>query len=159
MAPRNAHLTPRSAPFKVGDRAPDFKLLDQNRQEVSLSGLLKEGPVVLSFFPMAFTSTCTTEMECFNADKEKFLHKGARVVGISCDSFAVQKAFADAHKLDLPLLADMHREVCKGYGFYWADLHIASRGTVVVGKDGKVKWVQAREPKDAVKNAEVLKSV
>ncbi len=159
MAPRNAHLTPRSDPFKVGDRAPDFKLLDQHRQEVSLSGLLKEGPVVLSFFPMAFTSTCTTEMECFNADKEKFLHKNARIVGISCDSFAVQKAFAEAHKLDFPLLADMHREVSRGYGLYWADLNISSRGTVVVGKDGKVKWVQAREPKVEVKNSVVLKAV
>jgi len=159
MAPRNAHLTPRSSPLQPGDRAPDFKLLDQNRNEVSLSNLLKEGPVVLSFYPMSFTSTCTTEMECFSADREKFLHKGARVVGVSCDSFAVQKAFADAHHLDIPLLADMHREVCKAYGLYWPDLNIASRGTVVIGKDGKVKWAESRQPKDAVKNAQVLAAV
>ena len=86
--------------------------------------------------------------------------KGATVVGISCDSFAVQKAWADKEGFKQPLLADMHRHVCKAYGLYWPDLNVSSRGTVVIGKDpsglGTVKWVQAREPGKAMNWEEVL---
>jgi len=154
---KNDHLTPRQAPIEVGETAPDFTLLNQDREEVALSDLLRQGrDVVLSFYPMSFTSTCTSEMECFNADREKFANKNATVVGISCDSFAVQKAFAEKHGLDIPLLADMHRQVCRAYGFYWPELNVSSRGTVVIGPDGKVKWVSAREPGDAIKTEELL---
>ncbi len=50
----------------------------------------------------------------------------------------------------------MHREVCRAYGFYFPDLNTSSRGTVIIGTDGKVKWSQARELKDAVDLDEVL---
>lgn len=156
---KNDHLTPRDSPIGVGEKAPDFTLLDQNRAEVSLSGLLRAangGDVVLSFYPLDFTSTCTTEMECFTRDRAKFEEAGATVVGVSCDSFACHKAFAESHGLDMTLLADMHRQVCRAYGFYWPELNVASRGTVVVGADGVVKWVSARSPGDAINNEDVL---
>jgi len=160
MTTVNASLTARSAPIAVGDKAPDFTLPDQDRNDVSLSGLLaRGGDVVLSFFPLAFTGVCTSEMECFTSDIARFADKDTTVVGISCDSFATQKAFADASKIGIPLLADMHREVCKAYGLYWEDLNVSSRGTVVIGSDGVVKWVSAREPGDAVNNDEVLGQV
>ena len=57
------------------------------------------------------------------------------------------------------LLADMHREVCKAYGFYFADLNVASRGTVIVGKNGRVAWVQARELKNAMNLDEVIAGI
>ena len=92
---KNDHLTPRSAPITVGERAPDFTLLDQSRQQVRLKDLLAGGgDVVLSFYPLDFTSTCTTEMTCLSRDLARFTGKGAKVVGISCDSFAAHKAFA-----------------------------------------------------------------
>jgi len=156
---KNDHLTPRDAPITVGESAPDFTLLDQDRREVSLSGLLLEaagGDVVLSFYPLDFTGTCTTEMETFTRDKARLESAGALVVGISCDSFACHKAFAEKHGLDLPLLADMHRQVCRAYGFFWPDLNVASRGTVVVGPDRRVTWVSAREPGDAIRMEDVL---
>jgi peroxiredoxin len=157
---KNDHLTPRDAPISVGETAPDFTLLNQDREEVSLKGLLERGgDVVLSFYPLNFTSVCTSEMECFTNDKSKFEKEGATVVGISCDSFASHKAFAEQSKLDMPLLADMHRHVCKAYGFYWPDLNVASRGTVVINADGVVTWVSSREPGDAVKNEDVLAAV
>jgi peroxiredoxin (alkyl hydroperoxide reductase subunit C) len=160
MTTANASLSVRTAPIAVGDKAPDFTLPDQDRNDVTLSALLaKGGDVVLSFYPLAFTGVCTTEMECFTSDIARFADRNTSVVGISCDSFATQKAFADASKIEIPLLADMHREVCKAYGFYWADLNVASRGTVVIGSDGMVKWVSSREPGDAVSNDEVLGQV
>lgn len=156
----NAHLSPRSAPITVGEIAPDFVLKDQNRAEWSLAEAVKKGDVVLCFYPLSFTGVCSAEMKCVDAEMATWQQKGAQVVGISCDSFAVQKAFADSMGLKQPLLADMHRSVCKAYGLYWAELNVSSRGTVVIGKSadgkGKVKWVQARQPGDAMKWDDVL---
>ena len=157
---KNDHLQPRDTPIEVGEKAPDFTLLNQDREEVALRDLLNQGrDVVLSFYPLDFTGVCTIEMECFTRDKSRFEQQGATVVGISCDSFACHKAFAESHQLDLPLLADMHRQVCRAYGFYWADLNVASRGTVVIAPDGRVKWVSARELKDAIDNETLLKAI
>ena len=104
MTTANASLSARTATIAVGDKAPDFTLPDQDRNDVSLSALLaKGGDVVLSFFPLAFTGVCTTEMECFTSDIARFADKNTTVVGISCDSFATQKAFADASKIEIPL--------------------------------------------------------
>ncbi|MCB9838655.1 MAG: redoxin domain-containing protein [Phycisphaeraceae bacterium] len=156
----NANLKTRETPIAAGDKAPDFTLPDQDRNDVSLKGLLaKGGDVVLSFFPLAFTGVCTSEMECFTSDISKFKNRNTTVVGISCDSWATLKAFTDASKIDIPLLADMHREVCKAYGLYWPDLNVSSRGTIVIGSDGVVKWVSAREPGNQIDNAEVLSHV
>jgi peroxiredoxin len=154
MATKNDQLSPRSAPLAVGDFAPDFTLLDQDRKEWKLSEAVKQGDVVLSFYPLSFTSVCSTEMGCISKDIAQWSKKGAAVVGVSCDSFAVQKAFAEKEGYQHLLLADMHRQVCKAYGLYWADLNVANRGTVVIGKsaDGKgtIKFIQAREPGKAM---------
>jgi peroxiredoxin len=156
----NAHLTPRTAPLGVGDPAPDFTLKTQDRADWRLSDALKQGDVVLCFFPLAFTGVCSTEMKCVNDEMARWQAKGAQVVGVSCDSFATLKAWADSMGLKQTLLADMHREVCKAYGLYWKDLNVSSRGTVVVGRSqtghGKVTWVQAREPGKAMNFEEVL---
>ncbi len=147
----------RQTPIAVGEKAPEFTLKDQDRNDVSLSDLLAGGgDVVISFYPLAFTSVCGDEMKCYTTDRPQFESKNATVIGVSCDSFAANKAWTEQENLGIPLLADMHREVCKAYGFYWADLNVASRGTVVVGPDGVVKWVSAREPGQAVSNGDVL---
>ncbi len=156
----NEHLTVRADPFRVGDAAPDFVLPDQNRKDWRLSDAIKSGDVVLCFYPMDFSPTCSIEMKCVTDDLDRFQKKGAQVVGISCDSFYCHKAWAEQLGLKHTLLADMHRAVSKAYGMYFADLNIASRGTVVIGKDasgkGKVKWVQARPLKEAMKNDDVI---
>ncbi len=153
-------LNPRDTPIKVGELAPDFTLKDQNRADWKLSEALKKGDVVLCFFPLAFTGVCGTEMKCVNDEMAQWQKKGAQVIGISCDSFATLKAWADKEGYKQTFLADMHREVCKAYGLYWKDLNVSSRGTVVIGKSaegkGKVKWVQAREPGKAMKWEEVV---
>ncbi len=153
---RNEHLSPRTTPLSAGDPAPLFTLLDQSRAEWSLKDHLGKGDVVLSFYPLDFTSVCSDEMTCITSELARFTEAGAQIVGISCDSFAAHKAWADQLNLIQPLLADMHREVCKAYGHYWADLNVASRGTVVIGSDGKVKWIQSREPGSAMDVAEVF---
>ena len=157
---KNEHLTPRETPIQAGETAPDFTLLDQHRNEFTLSEALKEGDVALSFFPMAFTEVCESEMNCVHKEWDSLTRSGTRFVGVSCDSFAALKAWSDQAGYRQPLLADMHRAVCKAYGLYWADLNLASRGTVIVaGGDsadaGKVKWAQAREVMQAFDLGEV----
>jgi len=156
-------LRPHITPLRVGDAAPEFSLSDQNRAEWKLSDAVKKGDVVLAFFPFAFTGVCSTEMKCVTDEFAKWQAKGASVVGVSCDSFASLKAWADQNGYKHTLLSDIHREVCKAYGLYWSDLNVATRGTVVIGKDasgqGKVKWIQAREPGKAMVFDEVLASV
>ncbi len=157
---KNDQLKPRETPLAVGDAAPDFTLQDQNRKEWKLADALKLGDVALCFYPLAFTGVCGTEMKCVNDEMASWTKKGAHVVGISCDSFATQKAWADSMGLKQTLLADMHRQVCKACGLYWPDLNVSSRGTVVIGKSttgvGKVKWSQARQPGAAMNFEEVL---
>lgn len=146
---KNEHLTARERPIGVGEKAPDFTLLDQNRKEWKLSEALDQGDVVLCFYPMDFSPVCSTEMKCVTEEMDRLSAKGAQPVGISCDSFFVHEAWAKSMGLTQPLLADMHRAVSKAYGFYFPDLNVSGRGTVVIGQDGNVKWVQARELKDA----------
>lgn len=153
-------LTPRDTPIRVGELAPDFTLQDQDRKDVSLSDLLAQGKdVVLSFYPFDFSAVCSTEMGCFTRDIAKFKDKGATVVGVSCDSPWAHKAWSEAIGIKIPLLADLHRRVCRAYGFYFAPLNVASRGTVVIGPDRKVKWVNTRELKDAIDNDSLLAAI
>jgi len=137
-----------------GETAPDFTLPDQNRNEWSLSEHVKQGPVVLCFFPLAFTGVCGTENACITKDIADWTAKGATVVAISCDSFAALKAWADAEGLEHTLLSDLHRKVVKPYGLYWPELNVGARGTVVIAQSddgkGKVIWSDAREPGNAM---------
>ncbi len=153
-------LTPRTDPIRPGQPAPGFTLKDQNRNDWTLADQVRKGPVVLCFYPMDFSSVCTVEMRCVTDEFARWSDAGATVVGVSCDSFFVHEAWAKAEGLKQPLLADMHREVCKAYGFYWPELNVASRGTVVIAQSddgrGTVAWAQHREIKDAMNIEEVL---
>lgn len=155
-----AILPPRDSFLAAGEIAPDFTLKDQNRNDWTLSENVKKGDVVLCFFPMAFTGVCSTEMKCVNDEMSRWEAKGAQVVGISCDSFAVLKAWADSMNLKQTLLADMHRQVCKAYGVYWPDLNVSGRATIVIAKSPegvcRVAWAQKREIKQAMNFDEVL---
>ncbi|MBS0189265.1 MAG: redoxin domain-containing protein [Planctomycetes bacterium] len=152
--------TVREKVLSVGEVAPDFTLKDQNRQDWNLAEHVKKGDVVLCFYPLAFTSVCSTEMKCVSDEMAKWASKGAQVVGVSCDSFAVLAEWSKQLGLKQTLLADMHRDVCKSYGLFWKDLNVSQRGTVVIGKSadgkGKVTWTQAREPGKAMNFEEVL---
>ena len=103
-------------PAEVGKTAPDFTLPNQDREPVTLSDQLKSGPVVLAFFPAAFSGTCTTEMCTFRDLTRELNALSAKVIGISVDTFFALKAWADAHKLNFPLLSDFNKEVIKQYG-------------------------------------------
>lgn len=155
-----AQLTPRDDLIKPGDPAPDFTLPTQDREDWSLSANLAKGDVVLCFFPFAFTSVCATEMECLSKEMQRWTQQGATPVGVSCDSFAALKAWADRDGFTHTMLSDLHRDVCRAFGLYWKDLNVAQRGTVIITRAGDgtpvVKWAQAREPGTGMDPDQVL---
>lgn len=156
----NENLTPRASIIGVGETAPDFTLLNPTRGEWRLSDAVKQGDVVLCFFPFAFTGVCGTEMMCITKELGTWTSKGAQVVGVSCDSTFALGAWAAAEGFKHTLLSDQHRQVCRAYGLHWADMNTTHRGTVVIGKaadgKGKVKFSESREPKNAMNFGEVL---
>ena len=127
-------------PVDVGAKAPEFTLPNQDREPVSLSEQLKNGPVVVAFFPAAFSSVCTTEMCTFRDSASELNTVGAKVLGISVDTFFALKAWADAQKLDFPLLSDPTKETAKAYGVL-ADRGFANRWTFYIGKDGRIQAI------------------
>jgi glutaredoxin-dependent peroxiredoxin len=132
----------------VGSTAPDFTLTNQDRQPVSLSGQ-RGKPVVLAFFPAAFSSVCTKELCTFRDSMAKLGQAKAQVYGISVDTFFTLKAFQDHEKLTFPLLSDFNKEVIRAYGVFNEDMiglkGIAKRAVFVIDKDGVVRHREVLE--------------
>ena len=126
----------------VGSKAPDFTLMNQERQPVTLSGL-KGQPVVLAFFPAAFSSVCTKELCTFRDAMARLNSAKAQVYGVSVDTFFTLKAFQDAQGYNFPLLSDFNKQAIKDYGVFNEDMiglkGIAKRAVFVIDKDGIVR--------------------
>ena len=142
-------------PVTVGQEAPDFELENQDKQKVRLSGL-RGKKVVLVFYPLDFSPTCTTENECLTADMPKFSAKDAVILGISVDSLWCHKAFRAQYKIPYDLLADMKREVVQKYDLYLPEANIGKRATVIVDRGGKVAWFKEQPIREARDDGEIL---
>src|SRR5262245_43191893 len=133
----------------VGAKAPDFTLTNQDREPVTLSAELAKGPVVLAFFPAAFSGTCTKEMCTFRDSMAELGKVSAQVLGISVDTFFANKAFGDTHHLNFPLLSDFNKEVIDRYGGTNPDMiglkNIAKRATFVIDRGGVVRYAEVLE--------------
>jgi glutaredoxin-dependent peroxiredoxin len=138
---------------EVGSRAPEFTLVNQDRENVSLSQELKKGHVVLAFFPGAFSGTCTKEMCSFRDTMSNFTQVDATVLGISTDTFFVLKAWRDQQHFPFPLLSDYNKEAITAYGVVNPDMvglkNIARRAVFVIDKAGVVRY---REILDDARN-------
>jgi peroxiredoxin Q/BCP len=131
----------RSNPIEDGEKAPDFTLPDQDGNEVSLSGLIAEGPLVVFFYPKAFTTVCTAEACGFRDAFEEFASAGARVVGISADDVATQKKFHTKHQLTFPVLSDPETKVYDAFGLRASrrSALLNDRVTFVIDREGVVR--------------------
>ena len=127
----------------VGSKAPDFTLMNQDRQPVTLSAALANGPVILAFIPAAFSSVCQTEMCKFRDSLAKLEKANGQVFGISTDTFFTLKAWGDQQGFGLPLLSDYNKDVIRSYGVVNPDMiglkDIAKRAVFVIGRDGVVR--------------------
>ncbi len=116
-----------------GDVVPDFELPDETGTPRRLSDLLKNGPVVLFFYPAAMTYGCTKESCHFRDLKAEFEAVGAQRVGISADTVQKQKQFSEKHTFDYPLLSDTDSAVAEQLG--------AKRGVTILGKTKRATFV------------------
>jgi len=149
----------------TGDEAPDFTapLANGDVETFTLSEHLDEAPIVLAFFPAAFTPTCTSEMCAFRDRMSKFEDIDATVYGVSVDLPYTLNEFREQHGLTFGLISDERRELIDAYGvvdsFSPGDIRVAKRSVFVVDGDGTVtyRWVgdtPKQEPEyDAVREA------
>jgi mycoredoxin-dependent peroxiredoxin len=128
----------------VGQTAPDFTLKNQYDKEVKLPDFKGTKNVVLMFYPLDWSPTCTQEHVCFVNDMKKFDTLDAEVLGISVDSAWSHKAYAEKMGIKYSLLADFQPRgaVADKYGVFLPDKGITGRAIVIVNKDGKVAWVK-----------------
>src|SRR3954469_2735013 len=138
-------VTPATAALKTGSTAPDFTTtgaVGGKEFRLHLAEQLKKGPVVLYFFPKAFTSGCTAEAHAFSESISDFKKAGAQVVGMSADDLKTLHDFSTKECRSAFPVATATPAIQKAYDVAWA-AHpgITTRTSYVIGKDGKVAMV------------------
>lgn len=136
---------PATAALKVGDKAPDFATtgaVGGKDFKIHLADMLKSGPVVLYFFPKAFTSGCTAEAHAFSASIDEFKKAGAQVVGMSGDDLKTLHEFSTKECRSAFPVATATPTIQKEYDVAWA-AHpgITTRTSYVIDKSGKIVMV------------------
>lgn len=141
----------------IGQEAPDFTLPDESGGKVTLSAL-RGKPVLILFFPAAFSPVCEGELCTIRDAWDDFASAGATVLGISRDSTWALRAWKEQQGLKNTLLSDLKGDVARLYGAWNEERGIAERVSVVVGRDGKVVYVTrsagipvARDQSEAVR--------
>jgi peroxiredoxin len=133
---------------EIGSIAPDFTLPNEDRQPVTLSSL-RGRPVVLAFFPAAFSSVCTKELCTFRDGMSKLNGARAQVFGVSVDTFFTLKAFHDAQGFTFPLLSDFNKTAIRDFGVFNEDMiglkGIAKRAVFVLDDRGIVRHKEVLE--------------
>jgi peroxiredoxin len=129
---------------KVDERVDDFELVGSDGERHRLSEALQRGPVVLAFFPFAFTGVCTAEMCEFRDSIKDFEKVGTTVFGISVDSPHALRVFAEQQQLSFTLLSDFNKEVAGALGVLYEQLGsfkgVAKRSVFVIRPDSTVAY-------------------
>jgi peroxiredoxin len=127
--------------LEIDTRAPDFELPNQFGEHIRLSDFVGKSPVALVFFPLAFSSTCTAELCTLRDNLATFKQSGVELLGISVDSKATLRAFAEAEGYDFNLLADFwpHGAVAKEYGVFLEEKGFATRATYIIDVKGIIR--------------------
>jgi peroxiredoxin len=129
--------------LKAGDIAPDFALMNQDRNMIRLSDYRGKRKVMLLFYPMDFSPVCTDEHCTFGPEVEKISGAEDSVIfGVSCDSPFSHAAFRTQYDIPYDLLSDVTRKMVKAYGMFAGEepFNCSKRGTVVIDKEGKISY-------------------
>ena len=149
---------------EIGQKPPDFQLPDQDRKQQALKDFIGK-KTAIAFFPGAFTSICTREMCAFRDSMQALNRLNAQVVAISVNDPFTNKAFAEANKLQFPILSDYGRETVRKFNVFHEDFAglkgytAAKRSVFVLDDKGVVRyrWISedpGKEPNyDEVKDA------
>ena len=133
----------------VGSKAPEFTLKDYNKQDVSLSSHVGEKPVLLVFYPFAFSGICTGELCRLRDDFSSF--EGVQVLAVSVDTPFSLKKWAEQEGYQFPLLSDFwpHGAVAQQYGVFNEKAGMANRGTFLIDTAGVVRFAEVNQPGEA----------
>jgi len=136
---------------EVGSEAPDFTLNDYNKQPVQLSSFRGDKPVLLVFYPFAFSGICTGELCQLRDEFADYDNKGVQVLGVSVDTPFSLKAWAEKEGYQFPLLSDFwpHGDVARAYGVFNEDAGLAVRGTFLIDTSGVVRFAEVNAPGEA----------
>lgn len=127
--------------LKVGDAAPDFELVGSDGKTYKLSSFKDKQAVVVAWYPRAFTGGCTKECKSFAQDGAKLKAYDVAYFTASTDDAEKNKKFAESVGADYPILSDPTGATAKAYGIYNAERNAAARVTFIIGKDGKIAFV------------------
>jgi len=142
--------------------APDFSLFNTTKQEIKLSSL-KGRNVVLLFFPLAFTSTCTAELCSVRDNYNIYEGLNATVLGISCDSLFTLGKFKEEQKLNFDLLSDFNKTASKDYDSLYEsfvfNMHgVSKRSAFVIDSEGIIRYSEILENAGQVPDFEKIKA-
>jgi peroxiredoxin len=143
----------------VGQEAPDFTLTSTTGDKVTLSSL-RGAPVLIAFFPLAFTSTCTAENCAFTEDYGAFERADTIVLPISVDSVPTLKEYKAKYALRQDLLSDFKRDVSRAYGTLLPDRFFSARAYFLIDKQGILRWRHVEAELGAKRDdAELLRQI
>lgn len=149
--------------LKKGDKAPDFKLYNTEKQVFSLSEM-KGQKVVLLFFPLAFTSTCTAELCSVRDDISNYSGMDAKVFGISVDSAFSLKKFKEEQNLNFELLSDFNKEASTAYAclydtFVLEMKGVSKRSAFVIDAEGIIQYAEVLESAGEIPQLDQVKAI
>lgn len=136
-------------PLEIGQQAPDFTLFDSDKKEINLSEL-KGQPVLLLFFPLAFTSTCTTELCSVRDNIGWYNNLNAKVFGISVDALHTLAKYKEDQQLNFTLLSDFNKDVSRLYESIYEQFGynmkgVSKRSAFVIDKEGIIQYAEVLE--------------
>jgi glutaredoxin-dependent peroxiredoxin len=157
------HIKNEGMKIEVGQTAPEFVLYDSEKKQVSLAGLRGQH-VVLLFFPLAFTSTCTKELCSVRDNITWYNNAHATVLGISVDSLHTLARFKADQHLNFTLLSDFNKEVSTAYGsiyetFGYGMKGVSKRSAFVIDKEGIIRYAEVLDNASEVPDFEALQQV
>jgi glutaredoxin-dependent peroxiredoxin len=138
-------------PPQAGEIAPEFTAASTSGTDVSLSSFRGNRNVLLAFFPLAFTGTCTKELVCFTEDFD---------LPISVDSTASLKEFKNKLQMKTDLLSDFKRDISRAYGVLNEDRFYSNRAYFLIDKEGRVRWSHVEDNNGQRReNSEILAAI
>jgi peroxiredoxin len=144
----------------VGSPAPDITLDTTSGSPVTLSSFRGKQNVLLAFFPLAFTSVCTTELCAFTEDYSAFSSHDVTVIPISVDAVPSLKAFKSTYNMGVELASDFKRTASKAYGTLMEHTYFSNRAYFLIDKEGIVRWAFVEDsPGHRRENAEILAEI
>lgn len=144
----------------VGETAPEISLTSTSGEVVTLSSFRGKQNVLLAFFPLAFTSVCTTEMCSFRDDYADFTDKDVVVFPVSVDATPSLREFKAKYEMPVDLLSDFKREAATAYGVLIPDKFFANRAYFLIDKAGIIRWAHVEAtPGQRRENVEILAEI